>query len=216
MSGEQTKSSRFHACLDPPGRYGQEIFHLVCTPMSGNAERIHGDSSHKTNPQNLVTLLTLVCLALICYFRRVLGWGVLSSHFFYIPVVRSAFCWKRTGVLVPFLLAGCMLLSRYCCRSQQAMSDDYLLRALLSMVTALIVAILCERIEKAEPQQLESEARYRLVFEHVSDDVVICQPVGDGESFNLIPIFPILNASRGSCPSFAVAPLPPASVQRRP
>ncbi|MCK8603753.1 sensor histidine kinase [Desulfoferrobacter suflitae] len=129
----------------------------------------------------IVSLLTLGCLALTYYFHVVLRSSTLFTHLFYIPVVLSAFWWKRKGLLVPLLLAGYMLFSRYCCWPQEAMSNDDLLRTLVLVLTASIVALLSGRVEKAERKQKESEARYRLVFEHMSDGVAVCRPLGQGE-----------------------------------
>lgn len=136
----------------------------------------------------IVSLLTLICLALTTYFHVVLGSGALFSHFFYIPIVLSAFWWKRKGLVVPLVLAGYMVLNHYCRSPRGVMSYDDFLRALLLIVTALIVALLCERIEKAEQKQHESEARYRSVFEHMSEGMAVCRPSEQGEDFILIDI----------------------------
>lgn len=124
----------------------------------------------------------------IKYGGVVLGSGARFSHFFYIPVVLSAFWRKRKGLVVPLVLAGYMIFSPHYCFPQEVMSHDDFLRALLLIVTALIVAPLCERVEKAERQQQESEVRYRLIFEHMSDGVAVCRPSPNGEKFVLMDI----------------------------
>jgi len=97
----------------------------------------------------IVSLLMLGCLALTYSFHVVLGSGALFTHFFYIPVVLSAFWWKRKKLLVLLVLAGYMIFCRYCCWPQEMASHEDFLRAVVLMVTASIVAMLSERITRS-------------------------------------------------------------------
>ena len=151
-------------------------------PLSTVADRANSDRHRNVGKYRLLIVISLLiaCFLLTYTFHVVLNSGSLFSHFFYIPIVLSAFWWKRKGLVVSIILGMCLIFSRRCCVDEAAVTFDDYLRALLFVVTAVVVVVLSERIENAEAKVRESEARYRSMFEYMNDGVAVLGAVENG------------------------------------
>ncbi len=155
--------------------------------LSVRAEPRAKRSSRKLRVLIVLTLL-VVSFLLTHYFHLILDSGTLFSHFFYIPIVLSAFWWKRKGLIVPVFLSLYMIVSRRCCLDEGTVTHDDYLRSAMFVATALVVAILSERVAKAEKEVDEGEVRYRSMIEHMSDGVAVLEAVENGRDFLFLDI----------------------------
>jgi len=96
----------------------------------------------------MVILLAGACY-LTYYFHAVLGTGTVFTHFFYIPIILASLWWKRRGLVVAIFLAALLIFSHFFIRPESATGND-LLRALMFIAVAFVVAILSEKITNAE------------------------------------------------------------------
>lgn len=139
----------------------------------------------------IVALLIGACLALIHYFQAASEAGGFFTHFFHVPIVLSAFWWKRKGLIVPVLLGLYLVLSRYCCLGSDDVSLNRYFEIVMFVITALLVTFLSERIQKTEEKLHQSDARYRSMFENMSEGVVVYKATEDGTDF----VFVDMNAA---------------------
>jgi len=96
----------------------------------------------------IVILLAGSCL-LTYYFHAVLQTGTVFTHLFYIPIILASLWWRRKGLAVAILLAALLLFSDHFLRSYVTTANDYF-RALIFVLIGSIVALLSERLAKAE------------------------------------------------------------------
>ena len=96
----------------------------------------------------MVILLAGACY-LTYHFHVVLGVGTVFTHFFYIPIILASLWWKRRGLVVAIFLAALLIFSHFFIRPESATGND-LLRALMFIVVAFVVAILSEKIADVE------------------------------------------------------------------
>lgn len=144
-------------------------------------------AAHKARSLILISLM-IICLLLTWYFHGVMGSASVFTHFYYIPIVLSAFWWKRKALVVPILLGLGLIVSRFCCLIEGRTTYDDYLRSIMFLVVGVVVAFLSERIQKAEEQVVQSEARYRSMFEHMSDGVAVFEPVENGRDFSCVDL----------------------------
>jgi PAS domain S-box-containing protein len=159
-------------------------------PLSAVAGRANSDRHRNAGKYRLLIVISLLvaCFLLTYTFHFVLNSGSLFSHFFYIPIVLSAFWWKRKGLIVSIVLGLYLIFSHRCCLDEEIITHDDYLISLMFVVTALIVAMLSERIQKTEGKVRESEARYRSMFEHMSDGVAVLGAVENGRDFVFLDV----------------------------
>ncbi len=110
----------------------------------------------------MVVLLGGACL-LTYYFQIVLKIGTVFTHFFYIPIILSAWWWKRKGLIVVAFLAGLLIFSHIFLRADAHGTNDYL-RALMFIVTALVVVVLSEHIVKVRDALKLERDTFQAVF----------------------------------------------------
>ena len=120
--------------------------------------------------------IAVMCVAIvgICvltyYCHVVFKTAVVFTHLYYIPIFLGTIWWKRKGLIVPIFLGGFLILSNEFFHSNSPVAADYL-RALMFVVTGLVVTILSERIAMAqrtmavEREKLRSLARRLSIVE---------------------------------------------------
>ena len=96
----------------------------------------------------MAALLAASCF-LAYYFHAVLGTGTVFTHFFYIPIILASLWWKRKGLFVAIFLSVVLVSSHTFLRPDVLTINDYF-RAGMFIVIAVVVAILSERVTKAE------------------------------------------------------------------
>ncbi|GAI57275.1 unnamed protein product, partial [marine sediment metagenome] len=109
----------------------------------------------------MVILVGISCF-LTYYFHARLGIGTVFTHFFYIPIILASLWWKRKGLVVAIFLAALLIFSHIFFRQDVVAIDDYL-RASLFVVIGFVVAVLSERIFKAE-QKIQAYAQELMVM----------------------------------------------------
>ncbi len=136
----------------------------------------------------IVILITVVCVALTYYFEATQGSGSLFTHFFYIPIVLSAFWWRQRGLIVPIILGFFMIAGRNCCVPGTLSTFDDSIRIFTFGLTAIIVALLSQRIHRTEGKLQESEARYRSMFENMNEGVAVYKALEGGNDFVVLDV----------------------------
>ncbi len=96
-----------------------------------------------------ITMLVFFSCALTIYFHLVENKGTVFSHFFYIPIILSAFWWKKRGLPVAFFLASFLLFGHFFLRDYVITINDYF-RAVMFIIVPLSVSFLGEKITRAE------------------------------------------------------------------
>jgi PAS domain S-box-containing protein len=97
----------------------------------------------------LIAVLLAGSCFLTYYFHQVLQTGTVFTHLFYIPVILASLWWKRKGIAVALFLAIFLLFSDTILREYVLTANDYL-RALMFVTIGVAVALLSERIAKAQ------------------------------------------------------------------
>ena len=97
----------------------------------------------------VMAILVGICCVLTYYFHAVREIGVVFTHFFYIPIILASLWWRRKGWIVALFLTVLLIFSHFFVRPEWGTVND-LIRAPMFIIVALIVAILSERIAKAE------------------------------------------------------------------
>lgn len=104
---------------------------------------------------SIVVILIILCL-ITFYFHKVLNTGTVFTHLFYIPIILSAYWWKRQGLIVALFLSMFLVFSNNFLRDYVSDVDDYF-RALMFIIIGVVVMILSEKIEKANKDLRRSE-----------------------------------------------------------
>ncbi len=125
----------------------------------------------------VIGILLGICFFLTYYFHTVLQTGGFFNHFFYIPIILSAFWWKRKGVFVALFSAAFLVFSHLFLRMAVESYNDYF-RAFLFLITAIIVAVLSERVAKSEQSLRESEVFHRITLSSMLDAIFITNDEG--------------------------------------
>ena len=106
-------------------------------------------------------IVMLVIIAVSCfityYFHAILEIETVFSHFFYIPIILAALWWKRKGLVVAVFLATLLIFSSFFIRPNVETVND-LIRAPMLIAIAFVVAILSERIAKAQKKTVHLNA----------------------------------------------------------
>jgi len=84
------------------------------------------------------------------YLHVILGTEVVFSHFFYIPIILASLWWKKKGLVVAVSLALLLVLSYFLSAGPDVAFVSDLLRASMFIVVAAAVAMLSEKMTKAE------------------------------------------------------------------
>ena len=111
----------------------------------------------------IIGLLSAACF-LTYYFRTVLDSGTVFTHFFYIPIILACVWWKKKGLIVTLVLIVILLLSNYLIKGYAVAIKDYF-RALMLLLISVITVGLSERLSFVKEELLESEEKYRKIFE---------------------------------------------------
>jgi PAS domain S-box-containing protein len=121
----------------------------------------------------IMVMATLVgiCCVLTYYFHAVRETGVVFTHFFYIPIILAALWWRRKGLVVALFLTALLLFSHFFVRPEWGTVND-LIRAPMFIVIGLIVAILSERIAKAE-EKIKRKNILANIIATVPDSLVV-------------------------------------------
>ena len=114
-------------------------------------------------------LLALACF-LTYYFHFILRSGIVFSQFYYIPVIISAFWWKRKGIWVAFFLATILIFSEFISPVDPLILQLYRVMILISV--SVITIFISERIEKSQIELAESEEKYRNIVETTHEGVL--------------------------------------------
>ncbi len=104
------------------------------------------------------------------YFHAVLKTDAIFTHFFYIPIILAAFWWKIKGTSVAIFLAALLFLSDFFIQPDVLTANDFL-RSLMLVVIAFIVAILCERLAKAQEELQKHREHLEELVEDRTDEL---------------------------------------------
>jgi PAS domain S-box-containing protein len=111
-----------------------------------------------------MAVLLLAAYVLTYFSHYLLGTGFVFTHFFYIPIFLSALWWKRKGLIVAFFLAVLLLISHTLFREDVPILLDAL-RSVTFVIVSLVVALLTEKVERAERRVEISKNLYQTIFE---------------------------------------------------
>ncbi|OEU68702.1 MAG: hypothetical protein BA867_05375 [Desulfobacterales bacterium S5133MH16] len=125
----------------------------------------------------LMIILLAFCCVLMFYFHKVIGIGIVFTHFFYIPIILASLWWKKKGVAVAVFLAMLLIISHNYFREFAAIANDYL-RALMFVVISFTIALLSEKISIKEKALRASCERYRVLFETAKDAIFVSDETG--------------------------------------
>nr|WP_319373364.1 PAS domain S-box protein [uncultured Methanobacterium sp.] len=128
-----------------------------------------GESNTKSKPLIMVILVALACI-LTYYFHFILRTGIVFSQFYYIPVIISAFWWKRKGIWVAFFLAFVLISSELISPIDPLIIQLY--RVMILILVSVIIIFISERIEKSQIELAESEEKYRNIVETTHEGVL--------------------------------------------
>ncbi|MBN1572814.1 MAG: DUF4118 domain-containing protein [Deltaproteobacteria bacterium] len=103
----------------------------------------------------IVVVLIILCL-ITFYFHKVLNTGTVFTHLFYIPIILSAYWWKRRGLIVALFLSLFLIFSNIFLRDYVSDINDYF-RAFMFIIIGIVVMLLSEKIEKANEDLRRSE-----------------------------------------------------------
>lgn len=118
---------------------------------------------HRYRLASLAVLLMAACV--LTYFSHYLfRIGFVFTHFFYIPIFLSALWWKRKGLIVALFLAVLLLISHTLFREDVPLLLDAL-RSVTFIIVGMVVALLSEKVEKAERRVEVSRNLYQTIFE---------------------------------------------------
>lgn len=126
-------------------------------------------SNKESKTLTMIILLALACI-LTYYFHFILRSGIVFSQFYYIPVIISAFWWKRKGIWVAFFLATILIFSEFISPVDPLILQLYRVMILISV--SVITIFISERIEKSQIELAESEEKYRNIVETTHEGVL--------------------------------------------
>jgi PAS domain S-box-containing protein len=127
----------------------------------------------------MVILLTLYCL----------GHGIQTvfTHIYYVPIILATYWFRRMGVLY----AGVMGIIYLGCVAFYSGSNPQILlaavaRVLVFLVIAAVVMILAERIAIQQDEIVQSEKKFRSIWEHILAGIIIV----DADTHEIIAVNP--------------------------
>ena len=119
----------------------------------------------------MAVLLAVACY-LTYYCHTSLHIGHVFTHLFYIPIFLASFWWKRKGLTVAVFLGGLLILSHILLRADATSVNDYL-RAGMFLLVGFLIAMVSERIAKADEALLEkSKQEKEIILSNMSELVV--------------------------------------------
>ena len=122
----------------------------------------------------LIALMIAGAFCLTYYFRAVYETGTIFTHFFYVPIVLACVWWKRKGLIVTFVLATILIVSKGIFQGYTVNIEDYVRAAMLAIVS-LIVVVLSEKLSFIKDELVESEKKYRKIFETTGTAMTIIE-----------------------------------------
>ncbi len=123
----------------------------------------------KSKPLFMLILLALAFI-LTYYFHFILRTGIVFSQFYYIPVIISAFWWKRKAIWVALFLVAVLIFSELISPVDPLIIQLY--RVLILISVSVITIFISERIEKSKIELAESEEKYRNIVETTHEGVL--------------------------------------------
>ena len=116
----------------------------------------------KEDRKKIAIIACLLCIScfLTYYFNIILEINIIFSHFFYLPAILACIWWKYKGILVSLFLAGVLLIIPFLMSYYSFLLENSL-RSIILILIAIIIAVLSERISKADELQ---EAYDRINF----------------------------------------------------
>jgi len=118
---------------------------------------------HRYRLASMAVLLMAAC-GLTYFSHSLFGVGKVFTHLFYIPIFLSALWWKRKGLVVALFLAGLLLISHTLFRQDVPILLDAM-RSVTFIIVGIVVALLSEKIERAERRVELSRNLYQTIFE---------------------------------------------------
>lgn len=122
----------------------------------------------------VIACLVLLSYVLAYYFQNVLKTGQIYTHFFYIPIILSCIWWQRKGLYVTGALLLMLLLGQMVYFHYEIRIDDYV-RAFMLGFVSLIAVGLSEALAGAKKKLVDSEVRYRKIFETTGTAMAIIE-----------------------------------------
>ena len=114
--------------------------------------------NEKLKVTSMIILLSISTL-LTYFFNVIFKTQTIFSHFFYIPIFLACLWWKKKGIIVPLFLIVLLIFFPiiYPLDESNEVTIDIFLRALLFVVTGVVVAFLSQNISKVEDNLKESD-----------------------------------------------------------
>jgi diguanylate cyclase (GGDEF)-like protein/PAS domain S-box-containing protein len=103
----------------------------------------------KDNHKIYIMLALLIGASYLTYYYHViLETDIIFTHLFYIPIALACIWWKRRGIVVAMFFGAMLLIGHALSVSNFPLVND-VFRSLMFVVVAAVVALLSERVERA-------------------------------------------------------------------
>lgn len=122
----------------------------------------------------LLILIILCCMGVTCYSHFILHSGIVFSHFFYIPIVLSAFWWGRRAIWVALFLGAWLVTSHTLAGLGTPVPD--LSRAGMFIAVSLVVGMLREQILNTELRLRETRDYLENLLNHANAPIIVWDP----------------------------------------
>ncbi len=120
----------------------------------------------------VMAVLLACCCFMTYYFHIVLNTGTVFTHSFYIPIILASVWWKRKGLYVAVFLALWLIFSHFYIRESIENIND-LLRAFMFIAISYVVAILSERIARANENIKKEKNFSENIITTVPDSLIV-------------------------------------------
>ncbi len=122
----------------------------------------------------IIALLSAVVCSFSYYFRGAPEIVVSVSHFYYLPIILSAFWWGKKGLVVSLILAAILIFGHIRYRLDVSVISN-LIRSFMFIVVGLTSALLSEYFTKNREELKDSEEKYRMLTDNSLTGVYIHQ-----------------------------------------
>ncbi|HDS45340.1 MAG TPA: PAS domain S-box protein [Methanomicrobia archaeon] len=136
----------------------------------------------------IVFVSLIICVLLAVSAGFVLGIAVIYTHLFYLPILLTGIWFPKRAVYVALALGAIHLIVTYL--SVIPLSVNEFARVLIFLLVAYVVGLVSERArveqqrrKQTEATLLESEERFRELFNNMSSGVAIYEAMNQGEDF---------------------------------
>ncbi|MCG2716151.1 MAG: PAS domain-containing protein [Candidatus Marinimicrobia bacterium] len=120
----------------------------------------------------IMAVLLASCCFLTYYFHAVLKSGTVFTHLFYIPIILASIWWQRKGLAVAVFLVVLLIFSHLFFRESVEIIDN-LFRAAIFIAVSLVVALLSEKIGKAEEGLRETRDYLDKLITYASAPIIV-------------------------------------------